>query len=412
MGEHQEEDKKINKKLLVNMFLPLIFIVVICLGNLNNLFDFIKKSELAGATEASIKPEFKIATYFNGEYQKNYDKWYYSNFPLRNNITKVYSQIKYSIFNKSPNSNVVKGKEDVLFEKSYIEEYLGITPPVTEEYLVDLTNDIKTIEEICKQSGKEFYLFITPSKADFYSDYIPSNFLKVASVNGENDKETRNYNRFVKLLKENNVSSFDSSSYLMDIRSEIDAPIYPNTGIHWTFVSAAYSLQEFIKFINSSSKFNVKNYKIEDIQESNTPFHAEDTDIYNIMNVTYGNKDKVYSAPVLKAIEGSNMDTPKVFMEGGSFCWQLLQILQGQQSFSDIDFLYYQLFITHFKGGETTKTQVDGVVTKEILDKCLRDKDLVILEVNQENIANMGRGFPKVLRNYLEQYGFPQESIN
>jgi hypothetical protein len=411
MINKEDMKPKRGRGVLFKAFLPLIFITVISFSAANHFFKFVEEEKLVGASADTVKPQWDFGSYLNGEYQKNFEDWYFLNFSLRGNAIKQYSQMKYSLFNTSPNENVVRGKEEVLFEKEYIEEYLGIEEPVAQEYLIDLTNDIKFIEDKCKEFGKEFYLIITPSKADFYSDSIPDKYYKIASVKGINNEETRDYNRFIKLLKEKDIRYFDTKDYLMEKREELGIPLYAKTGIHWNYVSAAYSLQRFIEISNNTSKLNLKNFGISNVQQSETPFHSDDIDIYSIMNVPKGKMDELYYSPEIKSIanegEDNNKSKPKVFMEGGSFSWQLLQFLNNVKTFSNIDFLYYQLYITHFSTREITKTPVDGKVTKEVLDRVLSNKDMLILEVNQQYISNMGRGFPKVLRNYLEQYGFP-----
>ena len=92
-------------------------------------------------------------------------------------------------------------------------------------------------------------------------------------------------------------------------------------------------------------------------------------------------------------------------MQGGSFSWQLLFFMNENNIFNDIDFMFYQQFIRDYKNNQDIGIS-NGQVDKEMLDELLDDKDVIILEVNQQAVGSMGSGFPKVLKEYLEMFGF------
>ncbi|GEM_PF-3414328 len=389
----------------INKFgLIVIFFIIISASLVNAVIRLRGETELIGVVKYTPKPIIQKSTIYNGEYQQEFEKWYNENFSLRGDVIKTYSQIIYSVFNKSPNDLVIKGKNDILFEKSYVYEYLGITPPVTDEYLNNLIDDLNRIQEICTESDKEFYILVTPNKVDFYSDAIPNKYVKMSTLN----KEDRNYNRFIKLLKNNNIKYFDSYEYLMREKDNLITPLFSKTGVHWNYVTGANVVKEFINYINSTSDLNLKTIDIANIAESDKPLHSEDADIYSTMNVIRGNMDKYYS-PGVKVIGDNTNKTPNIFMQGGSFTWQILEYIYGTKVANEIDFMFYRRFINNCKYQEVNEVSVETEESlKSALDQHLKNKQMIILEVNQQYIHDMGAGFPKILREYLDKSGFPE----
>ncbi len=382
----------------------IIFMIIITFPYLNSLLHVVKDEQLYGITDEISEPIYSIKSYLNGEYQKDFDTYYAENFPYRNIFIKCYNQLRYDIFKQG---YAIIGKENYLFEELYVNEYLGINTVVSEEYLNDLVKDIKAIQDICNNNGKEFYVIITPSKAEFCSEYIPDKYYEMAKNVSE---YTRNYDIFVPLLQSEGIKYYDSPKFFRENEENIKVPLYYKTGIHWSYAASSYVLREFINYIDNTSTLNLRNFEIVDIQTSNDIFEDQstDSDLFSLLNIFNKDKEEIYYKTILN-FENGNIPNKKLFMQGGSFSWHLTETMT-KNIFSEIDFMFYRQFIRHYdKNGNTVQEEMDdNNVTKEILDEYLRDKDIIILEVNQEYLDDMGAGFPKILRQYLEEYGFPE----
>lgn len=380
------------------------FMLILIFPYLNSLTHLVKNESLSGVTVESKKPVYTVKSYLSGEYQKDFDKYYLEKFPYRNVYIKSYNQIKYSLFNEG---SVVIGKDNYLFEKPYIDEYLGINIENRnqQQYMTDLLDDIKTINETCKNNQKDFYILITPSKAEFCSEYISDRYYKIAT-NSSGYK--RYYYELVSELNNNNIKFFDTCKYLKEIH--IDTPIFYKTGIHWSFMASTYALSDFIKYINSTSTLNLREFNVIGNEKAEKEFFEQDADIYNLLNIYKGEKDKLYYKPIIEFDNNKNTEK-KLLIQGGSFNWNLLEYMK-KDIFTNIDHLHYKKFVRNYnKDGNTKDTKITkNTLKKEEIDNLLKDKDIIILEVNQENIQNWrntASGFISDLRVYLEKYGFP-----
>ncbi len=378
-----------------------IFIIIICFPYLNSLTHIIKDEQLNGVTVAAEKSLYSVKGYISGNYQKQYENWYLENFPYRGFLIKNYNQLKYDLFKKG--SSII-GKDNYLFEEGYINEYLGINTNVSVEKADSVMQDLEVINDICKKNGKEFYFLITPSKAHFFPENIPDKYYKLAE---NNDNYVRYYDLLTERLKTSGIKYVDAPNYFSEVK--INEPIFYRSGIHWSYYASTCFLSDFIKYINNTSNLNLRNFEIAESEETENSCMPIDTDLYDLLNVYRAKKDERYYRAKLEFTDQNNTDK-KLFIQGGSFCRNLIEILR-YETFQHIDYLYYLTEIEEYdihKGDNIDLYNINNnEVTKEHLDKLLSDKDIIILEVNQEYMASWVDGFPKILRSYLEENGFP-----
>ena len=389
------------KTLLKNGILVGLFGATIFSSIAFGLIGKIPETEIKGVTVEVEKPRFSLENYINGTYQSKYEEWYSNHFPERSYFLKGYSQLIYSLFNESPNDEVVVGNDGQLLEKAYIEAYLDLRESTDKNYFDTLIEDLKYIQEACKTAGKYFAVVVTPSKAAYYPEYIPAKYYRMAeSINSD-------YNYFISKLQERNIDYFDTYSYLKEIQDSITIPIFPKTGTHWNTVVGGKVANGFVDFINTKANFNIPNIVTGEIESSETPFDDVDQDIYSIMNVTYADVDPLYyradtylSEPVI--------DKKSLFWEGGSFSWQILNCFEENSLFRNMDFIFYQQMIRQYRNQLHIDVNLHEENMEQYLEDALTGKDIIILEVNQENVNMMGYGFPQRLKQYIEKNGFPK----
>lgn len=395
--------EKSMKRSLRGLMVTIIFTLMICSSMLFKAIGKLPELEINGVFQEIEKPVWSFSSYLKGNYQAQYDEWFTQHFPERSYFVKSYSELVYRLFHKSPNKKVVLGNEGALFEKSYIEAYLGLGEQKEEDYYHTLVADLKYIQEVCKQEGKQFAVLITPSKAAYHPEYIPKKYFWMAQ--GENQV----YTQFAALLQQNQIDYLDTFAYLKEIEDTIPVPIFPKTGTHWNAIVGAYASNGLIDFLNEKMGEKIPKIQIGDIQEGKEPFDPKDQDIYRLMNVLEKAKNETYYTAGTYVTE-SQEHKKSIFWEGGSFSWQMLDCFDQNQIFRNMDFIFYQQMIRQYRNNQPIDVNLNEENIESYLEKALLHKDVIILEVNQENIRNMGYGFPHLLRNYLEANGFPKEN--
>src|SRR5690606_16381177 len=85
-------------------------------------------------------------------------------------FVKIKNQIEYSLFDKVNASNVIVGKNDVLFQDFYISALLG-HDFLGEETIKTKVSKLKYVQDELAKNNVQFLFVIAPGKASFYPEY-------------------------------------------------------------------------------------------------------------------------------------------------------------------------------------------------------------------------------------------------
>lgn len=345
-------------------------------------------------TPETVNPS--IETLNNGMYQAFLNDTWENEFPGKKFLLKIRNQLLYSVFNVSPNTNVVIGKDNYLFEPSYVLYETQIYPPSSEEYFDNLGDNLLQLQKLLEENEKELYIFITPSKAHFYREYVPLGY-ELLSAN--DSYSYTNYSKLLEILTERELKFYDAINYIEKNRSTgiLKAPIFYKAGIHWSHPWGASAAVEFLNYMNSCSKYDLSTIRIKE-SVSDTPIDP-DTDLYSSLNLIIPATEKWYSAESI--VEKSGQDHPNIFLRGGSFMGQSLSTLLRAGIFEkDV----------HFENSYCSTDQYNTIYNlsgfsayDELnLDQLIGQSDILVLEVNDGAIPNMSWGFIEYLLEHPE----------
>ena len=108
--------KKIRDYAMAAGFAAILFLPVL-LGGISPRFG------LSGVSAQTQFPILTRAGLLDGTVQEDIGSCYSEHLPGRDLMIKIRNQMIFSIYKKSPNQNVVLGKNGTLFEKEYIFKY-------------------------------------------------------------------------------------------------------------------------------------------------------------------------------------------------------------------------------------------------------------------------------------------------
>ena len=185
---------------------------------------------------------------------------------------------------------------------------------------------------------------ITPSKAAYYQEYIPDAYVKASS----NELVNRNYTQFIDKLQTNEINYYDSFSYLKMVENQLAIPKFTKTGTHWNFVAGATASNGLLDFIKAKVSYDLPQLEVTQIETSVAPFFEKDQDIYELLNISEGEIDKVYYKPVVEKI-GEQHEKYSLFWQGGSFSWHILDYLDENEVFTNMDFMFYKQMLRQYR---------------------------------------------------------------
>lgn len=331
---------------------------------------------LFGASTKVDKPNFNWSNWFDGTFQEKMDKRTNSHFFIRSILIKVRNQIDYSLFGKLNASDVVIGKDKVLFEEVYIESYLGMNY-IGEEIIDSELSKVKLMQDTLASMNKKLLVVITASKADYFPDKFPEKYDTIA-------KQTTNYDTFTKQLKEKEINHLDFNKMFLEMKDTVSYPLFSKGGIHWSQSSKLFVWNTIVDKLEEDSDWKLARLQSSNVEWS-TPKHR-DKDLYDLLNI-YTFSDESKMAYHDYTIDTTGIDRPLGMVVGDSFFWGLLDLGFAREVLNNGQFWYYNNTIYPSENGiNYQSTDYDILST-------LFAKDIVILLSNPSNLKVFPFGF-------------------
>lgn len=372
-------------KKLLNEWFIFFFVIVLLIPLYGWIFD--SRITLSGVSATPEMVEANMDTLGDGSYQTYLNNLWENGFPGKKVLLKIRNQLLYSICKVSPNSNVVIGKDNYLYEPAYINFENQIYAPSSQEYFDTLGGNLSELNSLLKANGKELYVFITPSKAHFCKEYIPKKYM---FLDQEDDYDYTNYSKLIETLDNNNINYYDSISFIENNENTglLEAPVFYATGIHWSQPWGELCAANFLDYMNEHSQYNLSSVEASE-KESKEPVSPA-TDLYSSLNLILQPDGKWWDSDMTVTNEGE--DKPTVFLRGGSFMGQSLNALISSGVFGD-DVHFENSY--YFQNNYTESYTISSFNAYDELDlnQLVGKSDIVVLEVNEGAIYTMSWGF-------------------
>lgn len=377
------------------VFVVLIFAFVL-LPVLNSFLLKKDAAPLMGVDNEYTLPAFSARSFLSGDYQAQFEDSFSHGFSGYSLSMRTLNELRYQMFDQAGDKVVCKDGS-VIFE-SYLQEYLGLSPVYncSDEYLDNLAAQLTKINALAKANGKLLSVVVTPNKADFVTDQIPDRYLAMERLYEEQD---RGIYRLLDRLADTDISVVNSA----DILRARDWPfdLFPQTGIHWTREAGLQAFDALLDTWEDAGDWNLKRIAVSDREYETTPRRTSlnnDDDLWLLMNV-FSKLDTRYSYPVEEELIPEKYDLPAVFVQGGSYSYTLCELLADHDIAKDVNFLFYAQSLYDY---EENMTPVQSFYDEAIAQK-VRESDIILLEVNEQAVNNMGAGFYPVLQELLAQ---------
>ncbi len=348
--------------------------------------------------KTEIEP-ISAPSFLDGSFQSSLERWISENVGFRGFFIKSDNQLNFWLFreisSKYP-SRIILGKDNWLFEKSYIDTYnrLDVVAP---DKLERRVTDMRRLQDLLIKRGITFLYIITPSKASIYSEYIPDSFV----IKKRKALKT-NYDVIIPLLDRYGIHYLDGRLFSLALKKEsLDQP-FPKSGTHWSYYNAYRFMETIIYKLEELSHRKMANITCTNILRSEKPINSTDADIGSLVNVffpraMYG----TYYFPETKSDAGPGVFKPQMILVGGSFCFHLLEHINHSQ-ISDMDFFYY--FKRLYKTSTPVFSEVGPIAEKDLdWEKEVFNRDVIIIENNEQSLTNIGHGFIEQALDHLQK---------
>ena len=364
---------------------------------------FVEVQPLKGVYVHTEKPQFSFSSFVKGEWQKNADRYAKEHFGFHEHFIRLYNQCLWAVWHRPADpSPVLVGKNDYLFEPSFVNEYytgcfnefypdsipLCERPQIFRRRMSRLAK----LQSILEEQGVHLFLALLPGKERIYPQYLPNP--RPRTGNHSSGTQPRAYD-----LYRNSRYDFrriDLCHCFDSLNGHTPYLLFTKTGTHWSNIASTYAFDSVMRYMQT---FGPPIHPV----TLGTPYYAPtrepDNDLYHLLNIMApvpADSNLYVDVTLTGTPPGRN---PSLVVIGDSFFWNILYNFPIQELFSDFRYWYYFSTIYY----DPTHDKVADI---DLVDELLRT-DYVMLSYCTVQLYDCGNGF--INRALLELCYDPDE---
>lgn len=225
-----------------NLFLTIIFALILTLPTLDALFHFSPVKDLFEKRLPIAMPKFPHSFSEIKNYPKNFEKFFNDNYGFRKTLIAINSDVMDDIFDESPDARVVIGKDNWL----YFDNHNSLLDATGKAIISD-----ELIERGVKSFGRnwqemrakniDYLLIIAADKSSIYPEFLPD-YIKPS--------EPHRIDKFLTALKKKypNFPVLDLRPILK--KAKKNDVVYQKTDTHWNRRGAHVAYVEMMKILS------------------------------------------------------------------------------------------------------------------------------------------------------------------
>lgn len=355
--------------------------------------NFVTVKQLKGYFEKPKQMELSWKSWISGEYQNLKEQNLKFDLKTRPDLTRVYNQVRYSLYHEISTQKVIWGKNGYLFEQAYLDAEFGLDF-LGDSLIIEKLEMLKKITDTLATLNTKFLFVIAPGKAHVMHDVLPVEYDNMK-------KGETNYKSFIKYLDSFNIPLIDFNEYCLKMRDTFQYPVYPVRGIHWSVAVANFAMDTIIKKIEEIEGKDLPDYQYTSFKVSKKP-KSTDHDIGTSMNLLWYKYEEEYLYPFV-TFKQQDKYKPSVVFIADSYNWPLVNTGIQKQVFSSNNYWYY--FKQNFNKQET---EPDWIKEYSNLQQEIEKRDVIVFLSTDANLRLFGWDF--VEKVYDMYFGQPIEN--
>jgi len=362
----------ITKHLLFYIVLFFLFSPIV-----EEYFKPIDVKPLSGAIDEISNVKFRIGPWFNGEYQKQKEKYLNQHFGFRNICIRANNQLAFNFWKKAKANGVIIGKHNYLYEENYIKAYYG-KDFTGESKIEDKVNKIKFLQDTLKKLNIDFLIVFAAGKGSFFPEFIPKKF--------QSKKSETNLECYLKHCKNQGINFIDFNSYFINIKNNSKYPLFPQYGIHWSSYGWCLAADSIIRCIENFKKIDMPDLIWKQIDFTAQP-RDDDYDIAAGMNLLFNLPTFKMGYPKLIFETNPNKIRPNVLTIADSYYWQMFNAGIPKEIFNNGRFWFYNKQI--YPDSYDKPITVSEINLKKEIEK----QDVIMILGTEATLPDFGWGF-------------------
>jgi hypothetical protein len=326
-------------KEVFHKILFVIAIAVLVLILVQTMTGFIKIKPLNGAVVKTEMPKLTYNNYANSSFQRDFENYCRANFGFREFSLRLYNQHLWDFYRTTRNKTVVIGRSDWLFGKREARDYY-----ISGTY--DYTNDtmvmkrqfyqealrLYKVQNILEEYNTFIFTTLLPGKTFVFNEYLPEN-------PGPYMKPFHAVYYFAQVFDSLGINYIDLQKDYEYHKDKTDYPLFPKTGMHWTYIAAEHSFDSILRYIEHKTDINLHNYTIGE-KYIDKPHHP-DTDLEDVLNLLRPIRPNTNYYADVTVDDDTTATRPVFILVGDSYFWNINNSIPLHSIFSKYAYWYY-----------------------------------------------------------------------
>lgn len=408
-GEKDEGDAEVEGKhfkfycfiIALIVTVPLLVTIVISIAVNFGRAPLLQEADLSGVVHIPEKPSFSLDAFLSGEFESEIENYFSYHLATRKTQTRFYNQLLYTLLHSSANRDILVGREDYLFEKSYASAYLTELTPERKKDLSSKVTDLARLAALLNERGVPLVVRISPSKAEHYPEYLPISYQRFVKMKHNGEYSANWYQAFCEELRKSDILVYDRYELMEEMKQEGEI-VFAKGGTHWTLAPMAEYLNGLMEYIEPTLGCKLgRMVENERVIINGEMGAVEDDDIWKICWNAF-NVQPNYPSPHISysTVPGDGTDV-RVFTVGQSFTTLPLRTLYSvpQPIWKETWFSWYNsrviCYPSDFPWGTEIAQQTDDY-------EHYLEMDIIIIEFLECGAGDAQFAFVDNMLEYLE----------
>jgi hypothetical protein len=327
-------------------------------------------------------------------YQPRLEQYITDQLGFREDLIRLRNQLGYSIFQESPNNRLAVGQHDMLFEREYLDAYLG-TDFVGEAQVQFHVRRLRAVQDTLARHGVQLVFVIAPSKATFMPENLPGWVQR-------QPRARTNYQAYAQALPAAGVHTLDFSQAFQRWKPRAAYPLFPPGGTHWSMYGGALAADSLRRYVQQVLHVQPAPFRLVTSDVTTTPRESDD-DISKGMNLLTPPAGVRLAYPTLEyAPLAPGQTKPNALLIGDSFGWIWIADKFFPGSFNEASRYWYYNLEVGWPGPEATPEGRDMGQLKRREQYLARQ--VIILLFNERNLVGFDKGFSDEVYTIYKPY--------
>ncbi|RPD46173.1 hypothetical protein DNI29_14295 [Hymenobacter sediminis] len=349
-------------------------------------FKWVTETPLDGAYTTAPRPSLTLPGLLENTVQPRLEQYLEDRLGFRTWLIRLRNQLSFSLFHVARSSDLLVGRDLVLFQPGPSKAYRGDDYLGEEEIQFQVQRMAIVQQELAKRHIPMLFV-MAPNKARFQPEDLPAHYR-----NPEN--HPTNYPSFLRQLTAAGIPTLDAHALFQQWKDTSRYPLFPKGGTHWSAYGATLVADTLFRSIEQLGKFDLA-----DFRQVGRPvilrdsLRKTDADLSGALNLIFPYRPypAAYPTIVFDSLR-AKQQRPNLLIVGDSFTWQFMQFTPYLQTLFSPDsrFWYYNKTVFLFRDDYTQ----EGHQPQQLnLQEEIHSRQFLLFIVTEHNLAEREFGF-------------------